>query len=110
MVDRVDLLDEIGDVELQLDQLQIGRQVARAETFLVGQVGRISAVWPMHHIAIDEVGRREGADAFARVHVLDQRVGVLLARHVLVFELGRLHEQADELAAAGDRAASTTAR
>ena len=55
-----------------------------------------------HHVAIDDIGRREGADAFEIVHMLNQRVGALFARHVGIVDVEAFAEQPHELAASGD--------
>src|SRR5690606_14476953 len=102
VVDRVDLGDEVGHIELELDQLEVRVEIARAEAELVAEVGEDVCDLADAQVTVDDVGRGERTDALARVQVLDERVRALLAGHVLVLDLAGFHEQADELAAAGD--------
>src|SRR5690606_40671328 len=88
---------------LELDELQVNVELARSETVLVAEIGEDVRGLADAQVAVDDIGRRERADALTARHVFDERLGAFLARRVLVFDLAAFHEQADELAAAGDR-------
>src|SRR5690554_1204567 len=103
VMDRVNLGDEVGDVELELDQVKIGFQVAGAEVVAIGEDRKdVRGLADAEIIVDDQVRRREGLETAAADHVLDERFGAAFAGHVLVFNLGGFKCEADELAAAGN--------
>ena len=75
VVDVVHLGDEVGHRELELDQLEVGVQVARTEALLVGHISEDVRDLGDREVTVDEVGRGEWAEAATAVHVLDQRLG-----------------------------------
>jgi hypothetical protein len=94
MVRIMRLGDDVGDRQLELDQMEIGLRIAASQIVAVGQPGE-----DMCHLrdgdftlAVfgDEIGRGIGCEIaalLARFHILDQRLRIGLPRPVAIGEM-----------------------
>ena len=104
----MNLTDEVGDRELELERMRGARLVTRRQSMTPAEVVADRGGLRDHHVAMYEHGRREDrmpgvASVVEREHRLDAAtLAARLAGDVDVLRAGLLENEAHELAAPGD--------